>query len=207
MDYDMEIPFDDEIMLKELELVGSQMESDSCNADNKKYQNDGGNERCRYRRPSRFEEKYEVTHQAITEPLPNRQKTGEIIRLADKQNGNRTINSIKNVNSISNGTTKRGNDNDDGVLGTGSFGSVLRCRRRSDGYVVVVKKIDLGKGDLIPSTGIATGHHFLHDSDDKFEEMLSISCAREVRALCLLNHPFIVSIYEAFIDLGILYIR
>ena len=70
-------------------------------------------------------------------------------------------------------------ENHKNVLGVGSFGSVIRCVRRADGRDVVVKKIDID---------------------------VRGNCAREVEALSCLSHPYIVRIYESFVEIDIFYI-
>eukprot|EP00033_Pygsuia_biforma_P002751 GCRY01003039.1.p1 GENE.GCRY01003039.1~~GCRY01003039.1.p1 ORF type:complete len:657 (+),score=188.21 GCRY01003039.1:119-2089(+) len=66
------------------------------------------------------------------------------------------------------------------VIGRGTFGSAILCRRRSDNRMCVVKQVDL--------TGM--------DEDGRN------GAINEVRFMSMLKHPCIVAYYDAFFDSG-----
>ena len=88
------------------------------------------------------------------------------------------------------------NVDESSVVGSGSFGAVLRCRRRSDAKIVVLKRVDIEK---------ASAMYHAHDNGNLCANENN-RVGREVRALVVLSHPNVVTYYDSFVDNGSLYI-
>ena len=85
------------------------------------------------------------------------------------------------------------------IIGTGSGGVVLRCRRKKDGKIVVLKRVEIDRHIRDAATGKFT--------PSKGQDASSVDVTdREVRALVLLSHPHIVSYIEHFVSNNSLFI-
>ncbi|CAD7701172.1 unnamed protein product, partial [Ostreobium quekettii] len=69
-------------------------------------------------------------------------------------------------------------------IGSGAYGRAMKARRRSDGHLVVVKEVLIGR----------------------MSQKERLECKNEVKVLAHLNHPNVVKYYDCYSDSGKMHI-